>query len=111
MDQDKRQHFVSRRQLLGATAAALTAGGVSPLAFAQTRAETILQAIPAQSTRPLQVRTQARICLQLPTEESSNPSCTLSTSLIAAYKTADGRARSRKPSFNPPRMWPASPCF
>jgi oxalate decarboxylase len=39
MGQDKRQHVVSRRQLLGATAAALTAGGVSPLAFAQTRAE------------------------------------------------------------------------
>ena len=39
MDQDNREHSVSRRRLLGATAAALTAGGVSPLAFAQTRKE------------------------------------------------------------------------
>jgi len=39
MEDDKRQGSMSRRRILGATAAALTAGAVSPLALAQTRAD------------------------------------------------------------------------
>src|SRR5260370_5801986 len=39
MEDDKRQGSMSRRRILGATAAALTAGAVCPLALAQTRAD------------------------------------------------------------------------
>jgi oxalate decarboxylase len=39
MQEDKRKGSMSRRSILGATAAALTAGAVSPLALAQTRAD------------------------------------------------------------------------
>ncbi len=41
MQSESRKNLVGRRSLLGAAAAALGAGAVRPLAFAQTRAETL----------------------------------------------------------------------
>ena len=123
MDQDNREHSVSRRRLLGATAAALTAGGVSPLAFAQTRKEIEkgMQNNSVSNPGPInKALTAENPGSYLPpiTDRGVFPPIWYSfdlthhriTSLTAAYRTAGGRARSRKPSFPPQRMWPASPC-